>query len=60
MMKSFMNHIHDSKTDDKDVDDFRPFSNALLGYTMKSESAWALNNIDDSLFKDSKIFDVKA
>ena len=59
MMKSFMSHIHETKPDDECIDNFRPFSNALLGYTIKSESAWALNNIDDSLFMSSKIFDVK-
>jgi len=60
MMKSFMNHIQDrgheeEDSENEDQDLFQPFSDALLGYTMKSESVWALDNIDESLFRNGKL-----
>lgn len=34
------------------------FSDTLLGYTMKSDSAWALQHINDTLFQSNEVKDM--
>lgn len=54
-MKAYMSHLQHKilrSGDGDDADDlyYALFSDALLGYTMKSDSAWALEHMDETLF----------
>lgn len=61
-MKAYMSHLQHKilrSGDGDDADDlyYALFSDALLGYTMKSDSAWALEHMDETLFQKNRIKD---
>ena len=56
-MKAYMNHLRDKVSEDKEDLYHALFSDVLLGYTMKSDSAWAVEKLDDVLFCENKIND---
>lgn len=56
-MKAYLKYLRD-KIEDGDDDLYHAlFSDALLGYTMKSDSAWAIEHMDETLFQENRIKD---
>lgn len=50
IMKAYLKYLRE-KIEDGDDDLYHAlFSDALLGYTMKSDSAWAIEHMDETLF----------
>ena len=57
IMKAYLKHLRE-KIEDGDDDLYHAlFSDALLGYTMKSDSAWAIEHMDETLFQENRIKD---